>query len=154
MEPHKLAKYSAGSYKYNNAVTFTKNIEGVLEDKYFENATDGMKGLISKNPNKLTGFKSNVSVTKADVKAASIAAAAANRGNAAPEITTNEDAQEEANRQNVFRLAVVGAKEQMAKEITARVGKSVTNPILGNTDGIRFKKVDEYHLHQLVAAVM
>ena len=49
---------------------------------------------------------------------------------------------------------VVGAKEQMAKEITARVGKSVTDPILRNADGVRFKKVDEYHLHQLVAAVM
>ena len=62
-----------------------------------------MKELINENTNKLTGFKANVSVTKADVKAASIAAAAAIRGNAAPEITTNEDAQEEANRQNVFR---------------------------------------------------
>ena len=80
--------------------------------------------------------------------------AAAIGGNVAPEITTNEDAQEEANRQNVFRLAVVGAKEQMAKEITARVGKSVTNPILRNADGVRFKNVDEYHLHQLVTAVM
>ena len=42
----------------------------------------------------------------------------------------------------------------MAKEITARVGKSVTKPILRNADRVRFKKVDEYHLHQLVAAVM
>ena len=94
-----------------------------------------MKGLISKNPNKLTNFKANVAVTKADVKAASIAAVAAIGGNAAPEITTNEDAQEEANRQNVFRLAVVGTKEQMAKEIIARVGRSVTNPILRNAEG-------------------
>ena len=42
----------------------------------------------------------------------------------------------------------------MAKEITARVGKSVTNPILRNADVVRLKKVDEYHLHQLVAAMM
>ena len=115
MEPHKLAKDSVGGYKYNNAFAFTENIVGVLEDEYFENATDRMKGLISKNPNELTGFKFNVAVTKADVKAALIAAVAALRGNAAPEITANEDAQEEANRQNVFRLAVVGVKEHMAK---------------------------------------
>ena len=75
-------------------------------------------------------------------------------GNAAPEITTNEDAQEEVNRKNVFRLAVIGAKEQIAKEITAQVGKSVTDPILRNVDGVNFKKVDEYHLHQLITAVM
>ena len=113
-----------------------------------------MKELINENTNELTGFKANVSVTKADMKAVLIAAATALGGNAAPEITTNKDAQEEANRQNVFCLAVVGAKEQMAKEITAQVGKSITNPILGNADGIRFKKVDEYHFHQLVEAVM
>ena len=154
MEPHKLAKDSVGGYKYNNVVTFTKNIVRVLEDEYFENVTDGMKRIISENPNELTGFKANVAVTKADVKAALIAAAAALGGNAAPEITTNEDTQEKANRQNIFRLAVVSAKEQTAKEITAWVGKSVTNPIIRNADGVRFKKVDEYHLHQLVAAVM
>ena len=154
IKPHKLAKDSVGGCKYNNAVTFTKNITGVIEDEYFENTTDGMKGLISENPNKLTGFKDNVAVTKADVKAALITAAAAIRINAARETPTNKDAQEEANRQNVFRLAVVGSKEHMAKEITARVGKSITNPILRNADGVRFKKEDEYHLHQLVAAVM
>ena len=98
MESHKLAKDSVGGYKYNNVVTFTKNIVRVLEDEYFENVTDGMKCLISENPNKLTGFKANFSVTKAEVKAASIAAAAAIGRNPAPEITTNEDAQEEANR--------------------------------------------------------
>ena len=75
MEPHKLAKDSVGGYKYNNAVTFTENIVGVLEDEYFENVTDGMKRIISENPNELTGFKANVAVTKADVKAMLIAAA-------------------------------------------------------------------------------
>ena len=153
IELHKLAKDSVGGYKYN-AITFIKNIAWVLKGEYFENTTDGMKGLISENPNELTGFKANVAVTKADVKAASIAAAAALGGNAAPEITTNEDTQEKANRQNIFRLAVVSVKEQMAKEITAWVGKSVTNPIIRNADGVRFKKVDEYHLHQIFAAVM
>ena len=33
MEPHKLAKDSVGGYKYNNAVTFTENIAGMLEDE-------------------------------------------------------------------------------------------------------------------------
>ena len=45
---------------------------------------------------------------------------------AVPHIVTNEDAQEEANRQNVFRLACVGAKEQMAKKITAKVAANIT----------------------------
>ena len=102
----------------------------------------------------MTGFKANVAITKADVKKASLEAAALVSSTTAAEITTNEDAQEEANRQNVFRLASIGVKEGMAREITARVGVSITNPILRHPDGVRMKKVDEYLLHELVAAVM
>ena len=113
-----------------------------------------MKGLISAEPNTLTGFKASVAITKADVKKALLEAAAWVSLATAAEITTNEDAQEEANRQNVFRLASIGVKEGMARKITARVGVSITNPILRHPDGVRMKKVDEYHLHELVAAVM
>ena len=70
MEPHKLAKDSVGGYKYKKAITFTENITGVFEDEYFENVTDGLKGIISENPNELTSFKANVAVMKTDVKAA------------------------------------------------------------------------------------
>ena len=116
-----------------------------------------MKGLLSETANKLTDFKANVAIRAAEVKAASVAAAAVISTTgfvAVPHIQTNEDAQEEANRQNVFRLACVGAKEQMAKEITAKVGANITNPVLRHADGVQFKKVDEYKLHQLVTAVM
>ena len=154
MVAHKLPKDSVGGYKYNHAVTFIENIEGVLEDEYFEAAKDGMKGLTSAEPNELTGFKANVTITKADVKKALLEAAALVSSATAAKITTNEDAQEEANRQNVFRLASSGVKEGMAREITARVGVSITNPILRHPDGVRMKKVDEYLLHELVAAVM
>ena len=49
-------------------MTFIENVEGVLEDEYFENATNGMRGLIDLQPNKLTRFKANVAITRADVK--------------------------------------------------------------------------------------
>ena len=70
-----------------------------------------MRGLLSSTPNEITRFQANVAVTKADVKAASIIQAATRGQNATPEITTNEDAQEEATRINAFRLAVIGVKE-------------------------------------------
>ena len=44
---------------------------------------------------------------------------------------SNEDAQEEANHQNVFRPACIGAKEGIAKEITNRVGKALQTPSCG-----------------------
>ena len=139
MEDYVLAKDRVGGFKYNNAVTFVERIGDILKDEYFESATDGMRGLLSSTPNEITRFQANVAVTKADVKAASIVEAATRGQNATPEITTNEDAQEEATRINVFRLAVIGVKEQMAKEITAAVGEAITNPILRNADGVRFK---------------
>ena len=55
----------------------------------------------------------------------------------------NKDAQEEANLQNVFWLACIGTKEGMAKEINARVGTSIMNPIMRHLDGLRMNKVDE-----------
>ena len=66
-----------GGFKYNNAVTFVERIGDILEDEYFESATDGMRGLLSDVPNELTGFRANVSVTRADVKVVSIVAATA-----------------------------------------------------------------------------
>ena len=102
MESHALPKDSVGRYRYNHAATFVENIEGVLEDEYFEAAADGMKGLLSKTANELTGFKANVAITRAYVKRASREAATRISSREVPEITTNEDAQEEANRQNAF----------------------------------------------------
>ena len=36
---------------------FVKNIGGVLEDQYFGNRTDGMKGLLAEIANKLTNSR-------------------------------------------------------------------------------------------------
>jgi hypothetical protein len=68
-------------------------------------------------------------------------------------IATNSDAQEEADRQNTYRLAAIEVKEGVAAGITKIIGKDITNPILRTSDGISFKSVDEYQLHQLVTAI-
>ena len=49
-------------------MTFIENVEGVLEDEYFENANDGIRGLVDSIPNELTRFKANVAITRVDVK--------------------------------------------------------------------------------------
>ena len=98
MEQNELPKDDVGGYGYNHAVTLIENIEGLLEDQYFENATDGMKGLLSDVANELTNFKANVAIRAPEVKAASIAAAELISTTAVPHISTNEDTQEEANR--------------------------------------------------------
>ena len=116
MEAHKLPKDSVWGYRYNHAVTFVKNIEGVLEDEYFEAAADGMKGVMSATSNELTDFKANMAITRVDVKKGSLERAALVSLSTAAETTTTEDAQEEAKHQNVFRLASIVVKEGMVKE--------------------------------------
>ena len=56
MENYILAKDRVGGFNYNNAVTFVERIGDILEDEYFESATDGMRGLLSDAPNELTKF--------------------------------------------------------------------------------------------------
>ena len=126
---------------------------GVLVE-HFENATDGVKGLLDETPSKLTGFKASVASKAADMKTESATAAALISTAEAAQAATSKDAQEEAIRHNAFRLNVAGTKEQMVKEITAVAGTNTTNLILRHADGVGFKKVDKHPLHQLVAAVM
>ena len=80
----------------------------------FEESDDGMVGLGSATPNVLTGYQSNVAIPKSNVKKQSIveAKAASSTDNiVAPEITTNANAQDEADRHNTARLAAIGVKE-------------------------------------------
>ena len=48
------------------------------------------------------------------------------------------DAQDEADRQNVFRLTAIGVKEEIAEWITKIVRKDTTNPILRTTENSDF----------------
>ena len=72
-----------------------------------------MVGLGSKTLNTLTNYKSNVVIKKSNVKRQSIAKAQAATSTiniVAPEITTNADAQDTADRQNTVWLADIGLK--------------------------------------------
>ena len=152
-----LHKNEVGGYAYNDATTLITQIERVLERETYEESSDGMKGLLSTNHNTLNRYKATIAIKRKDVlqdskdEAALLSASSGTK--IAPEITTNSDAQDEADRQNTFRLAAVGAKEGIAEGITALVRKDITNPILRTADGSDFKLVDGYQLHQLISAI-
>ena len=97
--------------------------------------------------NVLNKYKSTVHIKKRDVLAASRAAAkqvSIEDSTIGPEINTNSDAQDEADRQNVFRLAAIRVKEGITEVITKIVGRYITNRILRTTDNSNFKSVDQY----------
>ena len=76
-----------------------------------------MRGLVDLQPNELTRVKANVAITRAAVKRQSITDAPGG-DESKMEITLNKDAQEEANRQNVFRLACRLDRPQRARGLT------------------------------------
>ena len=138
MQELSITSINVGGYKYNAAVTLIKQINRVLEQKLFEESVDGMVSLGSETPNTLTNYKSNVTIKKSDVKIQSIAegqAASSTINIVVPEITTNANAQDKADRQNTKRLAEIRLKEAIAAVITSIVGSQITKPILRTTDG-------------------
>ena len=121
----------------------------------FEDSDDGMKGLAIDVGNTLNDYKSTVHIKKRDVLAASRAAAkraSTDDSTVEPEIDNNSNAQDEADRQNVFCLTAIGDKEGIAEGITKIFGRDITNPILQTTDNSDFKSVDQYQIHQLFTA--
>ena len=57
--------------------------------------------------------------------------------------------QDEADWKNVFRLAEIGVKEEIAEGTTKIVGRNITKPILQTIDNSDFKLVDQYQIHKL-----
>ena len=156
MQEFLITNNDVGGYKYNAAVTFIKQINRVLEQQLFEELADGMVGLGSKTPNMLINYKSNVTTNKSDVKRQSISevqAASSKINIVAPDITTNANAQDEADRQNIARIASIEVKEAILAAITSIVGAQITNRILRTTDGSDFRTVDEYELRQMLSSV-
>ena len=127
-----------------------------MERQCFEETADRMKGIKDETLNVLTDMKAGVDVAKAAVyNAARDKAAEASTSSitVAPEIG-KYNAHKEADRQNTFRLAVIGVKEAVMEGITALVGEAITNPVLRTADGSDFCRVDNYELHQLYTAIM
>jgi len=154
-----LHKNVVGSYAYNNANMLITEIKCLLAEQQFKDSTDEMKGLLSTAKNTLTEYNAHISIKRKDVikdsksKDAADCLSSSNETTVQPEIATNSNAQEEVDRQNIYQLAAISVEEGVAAGITNIVGKDITNPILQTADGISFKAVDGYQLHQLITAI-
>ena len=99
----RFKKNEVGDYAYNDANMLLTQIERVLKRQLFEDSANRMKGLASDVRNALNEYKLTVHIKKRDVLAASRAAAKrSSTDNVEPEIENNSDAQDKADRQNVF----------------------------------------------------
>jgi hypothetical protein len=67
-----------------------------------------------------------------------------------PSITSQAEAQEEANGLNVINQLVIGAKEGVVEAITKLVGSNVTNAILRMANGSDHKSINNFTLFEVM----
>ena len=152
-----LTKNESGQYAHDDILTVGKQIKRILAGQFNPGASGpGMTKLLASTPNALTNKKSTDIYTidsilkqsraEADAKATTPAAV--------PLITLRSDAQDEADLENRFTQAIMGAKEGATEAITDLVGSDITDTVLRAADGTDYKSIDEYSLAELITAAI
>jgi hypothetical protein len=148
-----------GRYMHNAILLLQKGIRHVLISQF--NPSDpgkGMEKLLNDSNNLLTLVKSTDSITvsyvikKARNRADELTASTGKT--VLLSITTQAEAQEEADRLNVINQSVIGAKEGVVKAITKLVGSDVTNAILRTADGSNHKSIDDFTLVEVMKSAI
>ena len=151
-----VTKSTDGSITHDNAQLAIDELVNILDERlyYGENGIVGMGALLFAGANALTNVTTTSMSIAASVLKASKDAAATIGTNAVPEIVDRKDAYDEANAQNMAKLHVLGAKEGVAEGLTTLFGHAITGAVLNDVGSGLKKKVDQYQLYELVAAVV
>ncbi len=117
-----------------------------------------MEKLLEDGTNLLTNVKSTNAITANSVlKAAKARVDAATKAlstTITPTITSQSEAQEEADRLNVINQSVICTKEGVVKAVTKLVGSDITNAVLRTANGSNHKSIDNYTLFAVMAAAI
>ncbi len=124
-----------GQYTHNAILLLQKGICQVLVSQFNpSNPGKGMEKLLKDGTNLLTNVKSTDAITENSVlkaaKAKVDAALKALSTTITPTITSQSEAQEEADRLNVINQLVIGAKEGIVKAVMKLAGSNITNAVL------------------------
>ena len=152
-----LVTNGQGQYQHNNIVTLIKGVQRVLKSPFNpSNPGNGMVILLEKT-SALSAVKSTDVATIKSVPAklkVEAAAAITTTVTVPPEITTQVDAQDEANRLNVTNQAVIGSKKGTAAAFTELVGSDITDAVLRTANGKDFKLINDYMLDKILVAII
>ncbi len=136
-----------------------KGIKCVLISQF--NSSDpgkGMEKLLDDGNNLLTLVKSTDAITVSYVikraKNRADKLTASTSKTALPSITSQAEAQEEANGLNVINQLVISAKEGVVKAITKLVGSNVTNAILRMANGSDHKSINDFTLFEVMKSAI
>jgi hypothetical protein len=148
-----------GQYTHNAILLLQKGIHHMRVSQFNpSNPGKGMAKLLKDGSNLLTNVKSTNAITANSVlKVAKNKADAASKAASttiAPTITSQTEAQEEANRLNVINQLVIGAKEGVVEAVPKLVGSNITNVVLQTANDSDHKSIDNYMLFAVMAAAI
>ncbi len=117
-----------------------------------------MAKLLEDRSNILTNVKSTNAITanlvlKAAKNKADVALKEASTM-IAPAITSQLEAQEEANCLNVISQSVIGTKKGVVEAVTKLVGSDITDAVLRTADGSNHMSIDDYTLFAVMASAI
>jgi hypothetical protein len=148
---------STNSYNVDNGAKWIGGVENRFKELYVPGGSannDGALQLLNTGSDlaniKSTDMHSATSVLK--MYQGMAIADPANTTNT-PEITTRADAQDEAERLNTRVQFITGVKEALAKIVTAKFGKRITDPVLRTADGSDFKSINDWTAEDLLEAI-
>jgi hypothetical protein len=148
-----------GQYTHDAILLLQKGISRVLVSQFNpSNPCKGMAKLLKDGSNLLTNVKSTNAITANSIlKAAKTKADAASKAASltiAPIITSQSEAQEEANHLNVINPLVISAKEGVVKAVTKLVGSNITDAVLRTVNGSNHKSIENYTLFAVMAVAI
>ena len=144
-----------GQYMHDAILILQKGIRCVLQSQFNpSNMGKGMEELLDNGDNQLTLVMLTDAITagsvikKAELHVESLLTSTGKT--VLPTITTQAEAQEEANRLSVINQSVIGTKGGTVDAITKLVGSNITNAILHTANGSNHKSVDDFKLFNVM----
>jgi hypothetical protein len=148
-----------GQYTHNTILLLQKGIRCILVSQFNpRNPGKGMEKLLEDGTNLLTNVKLTNTITANSVlkaaKARADTALKALSTTITPTITSQLEAQEEADRLNVINQLVISTKEGVVEAVTKLVGSNITDAVLQTAKSSNHKSIDNYMLFAVMAAAI
>ena len=151
----KLTIDDAGQYQHDDVIKFIEQLKQVAKEQFNPlDKTNGMSKLFEKTQNTINSITTRHAYDYKDILKKSkdeASKASTKETTVKPDITTRQEAQDEADRLNQIYQAVLGVKEGFKEKICDSGGTDALSSVLQQADG-QHKSIDDYTLYELAEA--
>jgi hypothetical protein len=151
----KLNTDDAGQYQHDDVIKFIKQLKLVAKEQFNPlDKSNGMSKLFEQSRNTINTITTQVAYDYKDIlkKLRDEAFKASTKETTVkPDITTRQEAQDEADRMNQIYQAMLGVKEGFKEKICDSGGTDALSLVLQQADG-QNKSIEDYTLYELAEA--